>query len=434
MIVDSLQQYQQFVRQVEGADIICHAIVLYPQKHLVDNTIIGWYVHVLDGEDFTIAIEHPEAVYKKDAYETFGKANRCYVVDYDTLTYAGYKPLPNMEDAVINSYLSYGTIPEQEYNPQLNFYRKRVGGACSNFLIDLIKIQQYYRETVQKLPIDRQSSNEFYNTVKEVYHTIEKNGIALNEQLFRELFPQSGYIKNGKAYSKYNLYTSTGRPSNRFAGVNYAALNKEDSTRECFISRYPKGKLVEIDFTSYHPRILASLTKYEITDQENIYEHLAKQYFGNNPTQDQVAQSKEMTFRQLYGGINRQYLHIDYFARIQMLTDTLWQIYCKQGFVNSLISKRKIANIEDASPTKVLNYFIQLHETEQNVQLLSQIFTKLPKDVLPVLYTYDSILFDVPQQKEQDLYNTLVSIIPSKFPFKIKTGDNYRHMDYSYEA
>ena len=111
-----------------------------------------------------------------------------------------------------------------------------------------------------------------------------------------------------------------------------------------------------------------------------------------------------------------------------MLTDALWSIYCKQGFINSLISKRKIANIEDATPTKVLNYFIQLQETEQNVQLLSQVFAKLPEDVLPVLYTYDSILFDVPQGKQQALFNILSTIIPNKFPFKTKIGDNYRHI------
>jgi hypothetical protein len=429
MIVDSAAQYSNYKTQITNQHIVCCAITLHPQKHLIDNTIVGWYIKIIQGPEFTIFIEHPEALLKDDAFKTFDKAERCYIVDFDTLAYAGYKPLPNMEDALINSYLSYGTIPEQEYNPQINFYRKRVGSACSNFLVDPMKIQQHYRELVDRLPIDKDNTNKFYQAVKRVYHTIEKNGIAINEPLYKEAFGDSGYVKNGKAYTKYNLYTSTGRPSNRFAGVNYAALNKEDGTRECFVSRYPNGKLVEIDFTSYHPRILASITKYVISDEENIYEHLAKEYFGDNPTQDQISQAKEMTFRQLYGGINRQYLHIEYFARIQMMTDMLWNLYKQQGYVTSIISKRKIHNIEDASPTKVLNYFIQLHETEQNVQLLAQLFAELPQDVLPVLYTYDSILFDVPQGKENQLLDTIRAIIPSKFPFKVKIGDNYSHID-----
>ena len=395
----------------------------------MDSVVIGWYVRIVDGGEFTIFKDHPEAIFKQDAYVDFHKASNCFIVDYDTLTYAGYEIAPNMQDAVINSYLSYGTIPEQDYNPTLNFYRKRVGVACSNHLVDVIKIQQHYRDVIDKLPIDTQHVNEFYNTVKQVYHTIEKNGIAVNETLFKQTFSNNGYLRQGKAYTKYNLYTSTGRPSNRFAGINYAALNKEDQARECFISRYPQGKLVEIDFTSYHPRILAALTKYSIADNENIYKHLAQQYFGSNPTAEQILQSKEMTFRQLYGGINKQYLHIDYFARIQMLTDTLWAIYCQQGFVTSLISKRRITNIEDATPTKVLNYFIQLQETEQNVQLLSQLFKQLPSDILPILYTYDSVLFDVPTGKEQELLDALSAIIPTKYPFKTKIGDNYKYMN-----
>jgi hypothetical protein len=246
--------------------------------------------------------------------------------------------------------------------------------------------------------------------------------------LFAETFGGNGYVKEGKAYTKYNLYTSTGRPSNRFAGVNYAALNKEDNSRECFKSRYSDGILVEVDFTSYHPRILANLTRYNIADDDNIYEHLAKEYFGDNPTDEQISQAKEMTFRQLYGGISRQYQHIEYFARIQAITDLLWKMYCEQGYVQSPISKRKIANIEDASPTKLLNYFIQLQETEQNVQLLSQVFAELQDDMLPVLYTYDSVLFDIPSNKKQILLDVLHATIPSKFPFKVKVGDNYKHI------
>lgn len=429
MIVDSLKQYQDFLKQIAGNDIVCHAIVLHPQKHLIDCAVIGWYIRIIGGEEFTILIEHPEAVFKIDAYEAFEKAQKCYVIDYDILTYAGYKLLPNMEDAVINSYLAYGTIPEQEYNPLLNFFKKRVGQACSNFLIDIVKLQQYYRELVDRLPIKTYTANEFYNTVKEVYHRIEKNGIALNQQLYKEVFHNSGYVKDGKAYTKYNLYTSTGRPSNRFAGVNYAALNKEDNTRECFVSRYSDGILVEVDFTSYHPRILADITRYQISDDENIYEHLAKEYFGANPTKEQIAEAKEMTFRQLYGGISRQYQHIEYFARIQAATDMLWKLYQEQGFITSIISKRRISNIDDASPTKLLNYLIQLHETEQNVTFLSQIFKQLDEDILPVLYTYDSVLFDLPKSKEDDLLTLLRTIIPSKYPFKIKIGDNYKYID-----
>ena len=52
--------------------------------------------------------------------------------------------------------------------------------------------------------------------------------------------------KDGLVYSEYNPYTTTGRPSNRFGGTNFAALNKTDGSREKYISRFDGGMLVII--------------------------------------------------------------------------------------------------------------------------------------------------------------------------------------------
>ena len=42
-------------------------------------------------------------------------------------------------------------------------------------------------------------------------------------------------IDNGRVYTQYNLKTLTTRPSNKFKGVNYAALNKENGCRKAFL-------------------------------------------------------------------------------------------------------------------------------------------------------------------------------------------------------
>jgi len=44
------------------------------------------------------------------------------------------------------------------------------------------------------------------------------------------------YPANQEWVKKYNPYTITGRPSNAWRGVNYAALNKTDGSRKSFIS------------------------------------------------------------------------------------------------------------------------------------------------------------------------------------------------------
>ena len=41
--------------------------------------------------------------------------------------------------------------------------------------------------------------------------------------------------------------------SNNFGGVNYFALNKDDGSRDRFISRFEGGKLVQFDYDAYHP-------------------------------------------------------------------------------------------------------------------------------------------------------------------------------------
>ena len=63
-----------------------------------------------------------------------------------------------------------------------------------------------------------------------------------------------------KVYTQYNLKTLTTRPSNRFGGVNYVALNKDNGSRKSFI---PKNDgFIEIDITAYHPTITGHLINY----------------------------------------------------------------------------------------------------------------------------------------------------------------------------
>ena len=49
-------------------------------------------------------------------------------------------------------------------------------------------------------------------------------------------------------WTQYHPFTTTSRPSNNFGGVNYAALNKDDGSRDRFVSRFEGGKLVQFDY------------------------------------------------------------------------------------------------------------------------------------------------------------------------------------------
>jgi hypothetical protein len=83
-------------------------------------------------------------------------------------------------------------------------------------------------------------------------------------------------IKDNKIYTQYNLYNFTSRPTNSFNGINFAALNKDNGSREAFIPQ--NDILFEFDYEAYHPRILAKLIGYEF-EEASVHTHLGKMYF-----------------------------------------------------------------------------------------------------------------------------------------------------------
>ena len=80
---------------------------------------------------------------------------------------------------------------------------------------------------------------KFYNeTALNALYEIEKNGLFVRPESMSEYFEKTP-IDNGFVYTQYNPYTTTGRPSNRFNGINFAAL-KKNGERSTFISRFGK--------------------------------------------------------------------------------------------------------------------------------------------------------------------------------------------------
>jgi hypothetical protein len=97
--------------------------------------------------------------------------------------------------------------------------------------------------------------NKFYNNrVPLVFNSIERNGIQVSPELFKEHFNQDW---GDKVYTQYNYRTTTTRPSNRFGGSNFAALNKENGCRKAFIPR--NDRFIEIDISAYHPTLASQL-------------------------------------------------------------------------------------------------------------------------------------------------------------------------------
>jgi hypothetical protein len=138
--------------------------------------------------------------------------------------------------------------------------------------------------------------------------------------------------------------------------------------------------------------------------------------------------AKEITFKQLYGGIFSEYKEIEFFKKVQKYIDELWGKFQNEGFIEVPISKWRFEKdkLDDMKPQKLLNYLLQGLETAMNVCILWDIIKLLRgKNTKIVLYTYDSFLLDL-DKTEKDTFKEIQKVFKKyKLQTKISYGDNY---------
>ena len=309
------------------------------------------------------------------------------------------------------------------------YYKQHTASPITN---KLIPISKHYEECENMfdvvLPIIRKfrSDNVVYafnnGPLTRVFHAIESNGIKVDKQCFIDCYgkdlnyPQLNLSK-GRIYSQYNLYTLTGRPSNTYNSINFAALNKNDGERLCYIPA--NDKFIEFDMQGYHPRIIGDMISFNFGER-NTYELLGE--LLDVSTQE----AKELTFKQLYGGVWAEYRDQPFFKDIVTLTDGIWEDYQQGG---QYATRNKIFTRDaEMTQSKLLNYIVQSHETSNNVAMLDNILNYLKdKKTKLVLYTYDAFLFDYSKEDGKDLPTTLKEMI--HYPINIKHGTSYHGLN-----
>ena len=437
MHIDSQYDLDRYKEEVCGKLIYVVPLLHNSRDHFIKNTILSFYV-LCEQKEYVFPYKHPESVYSNYDVDDVISNTNCYFHNKQILNYN--KTLTaNVYDLELVHYLN--TVEPLELDSidtEYFYHRLHSKYSKSNTLVSLANFVKYSRAIIAQANLTQNFGIEYYDKMQTLLYQIESNGIQTDKDYFTALYGSPLNLVEGKVYTKYNFFTTTGRPSNRFGGINFAALNKQDDTRKSFISRYDGGKLVEMDFKAYHPHIIAHLCGYDFGDQD-VYEHLAQYYFDTaTPTKEQIDQSKEMTFNQMYGGINRKYLKIPYFAKAKDFTTTLYQLYREQGYVESSISGRhfRVIDEEDLTEAKLFNYYIQMTETELNGQFLERLLPTVdPHKAIPILYIYDAVVFDCKKEYIDRLVSKIVEATSAKFPISVKFGDNYKEItQYNYEA
>ena len=306
-----------------------------------------------------------------------------------------------------------------------------------DYINSLIPISKHY-ETEEKNFEEIQSfldrdPNIFYNDVfPKVFKAIEEQGIRIHPDYFQKHFKyneQSWFLHGETVYTKYNLYNLTTRPTNSFNGVNFAALNKNDGSRISFI---PKNDLFfEFDYDSYHVRILAKLINYPL-DKESVHTQLGKMYFDKETlTDEEYKRSKELTFKQLYGGVFDQYKDIPFFKLMNEYVNKLWEKFNTENKLEliggKVLTKEQIQN---PTPNKILNYIIQSAETYNNVVSVKKVIEYLEnRQSKVILYTYDSFLIDYSINDGKETLQKIKQLLESEgYVIKASYGPNYNSL------
>ena len=353
----------------------------------------------------------------------------------------------NLHDFNLWTHLQSGKIMENGYYNTFAhkfIYRTKRGCGDLNRAVPLLKHREVFEfmcDEFFKTDTGGGIINEGYDQENEVVietlSKLESNGIYVDRECFEKHF-DAKVQPNGLVYSQYNIYTSTGRPSNHFDGVNYAALNKDDGSRSCFVSRYGNdGTMILIDYSAFHPRIICNLVDFPLAVDVDIYKYLGKMYFKREITEYDMAEIKSITMRQLYGGVEEKYEHIKYFSELKEFMMKNWKEFQETGCVFTPIFKRIITDkhLHDANPAKLFNYILQATETEVALSAVKYVNMYLRnKKTKAVLYTYDSVLFDLHNDEGAEVLKDIMTLMTmdNRFPIKVYKGDSYQSVTQIY--
>ena len=415
-LVENKKQLKKFIKKYKSEDSILIPISCDSNKHPVDDKLSLLYVQLLNGEEFILPFDHSETL--NIDIPNLESDTKKYTYDRKKLNH--FIKLDNVIDVNLIHYMATNvplSIEEIDTNAHhffnMMYYRKK----NINTIIPVLKHLEYCRELA-----------------KVIKDTIAKHNQSVNVSYNNEVLDNLTYIEsnglqttNGSVYSEYNVFTSTGRPSNRFGGINFAALNKTDGSRKQFISRFKNGVLVEMDFDGYHLRLIADKVGYEFPEG-SVHKHMAKLYGVD------YDEAKGLSFQYLYGYIPDEIKkNNEYFNKVSDYINILWNGYKSKEFIVSDIYSKKIyrKNLTDMNANKLFNYTIQLMETENNMKALSKLISKIRnyKSKL-VLYSYDSFLFDFNMEDGLDYLKKVKNILEQdgKYPVKVSWGLNYHEM------
>ena len=418
VIVESQNEVNEFLQMWETTPSTIIPIWSDLDKHPMNNELAFLFVR-MGNTDFILIYNHID-----------GKSQQ---LDLTTSTQPKWvwnkKGLLQMDMGIqntidISTYTFFETnkiIPDEVQNQSFISHYTRMG-IRENLgkIAPLMKWSEYLKSFISKFNLPTPSKSWIDDTMIPLLSDIERFGVRVDGKKFIDRYPQATkHLKDNILYTEYNPYTITSRPSNRFGGINFSALNKKDGTREVFI---PKENhiFLQMDYDAYHPRIIGKLIKYDLPDT-SVHQWLADQY------EVEYGEGKGITFQLLYGGIPEEFDSIPYYKKVREFIEKLWSKSSEVGYLQTQHRRIPLSSIEGLNPQKLFNYLLQATETELNMGIMKKVVEFIKEtDIELTLYTYDSFLFSYPSDTPKEHALKLKEIVESfGFPINADWGTDY---------
>jgi hypothetical protein len=403
MIINGYEQYEELKSRMEWDRHIYTTIFRDLYYHEAENNLLCIGITFGNGDNYIFSVSHDDS-----PRYNFNPTD--YSLESISLVAAHYE--------ATGEYLSFNS-----------YYTNYIHDTHNNFgeMLDVNRIIpitiwgniiKSYHEKL--LPYINNHNNFTYNILK-ILRKIEKSGLAVNKELLGNRFGERVYrsFRDKLVYSQYNPFTTTGRPSNRFGGINYSALNKNDGTREIFTSRYEDGILIQFDFEAYHLRLLANYLGVDLPNT-SIHTELAKLYFNtDNITDEMYEEGKKRTFNLLYGLHSNTY-GINLFDKIFQFRETF------EGTTGVVLPSGVKVDIGEKNGSKLFNYFVQSLEVVKTMPKLDSVLSILEDtNTHLIMYTYDSILLDMETFDDELIQKIKIILEEGNYPVRIYSGKTY---------
>ena len=298
-----------------------------------------------------------------------------------------------------------------------NFYNRLGIRDSLGKSISIMRFIEVLRGVSNEFGNLRTTNDWIDNTMIPILSDIERYGVGVDREKFFDRWPDNQKsLWFSRAFTEYNPYTITSRPSNRHLGINYGALNKKDGSREVFVPKEGKS-FVQFDYDAYHVRLIAKMIGYKLPDT-SVHQWLADQYGCS------YDESKGRTFRILYGGVSDEDRKIPFFDKVDKFIHKMHLNSVSKGYIETTKGRKiPLGWIEQPTAQKYFNYFLQATETEFNIEAMKKLKENdLP---LPILYTYDSFLFEF-SPDEKEMVKKVKKVLESfGFPTKVEFGNDY---------